>query len=128
MEYRQELINRVKGINTTARNLRASYQRLEREFDKLTEDTESLIEELEGLNLQDKKPAKREVRQLIEVKVSLEECRELIGERVRIINPTSGEPNLGRIKSAGKFFVTITKDNGYTTKRAAKNLRLIRHE
>ena len=128
MEYKQELLRKVKGINATAGNLRLSYQRLEWEFDKLIEETESLIEELEELNLRDKGPTKREIRQTVELKVSLEDCRSLIGKRVRIINPTSGEGNLGQIKSVGKFFVTVTKDNGDTTKRAAKNLRLIRHE
>ena len=65
---------------------------------------------------------------MIESMVTLEECRGLIGQKVRIINPNSGEPNSGKIKSAGKFFVTVTKDNGDIAKRAAKNLRLIRYE
>ena len=62
MDYKEELLKKVKGINATAGNLRLSYQRLEWEFDRLIEETESLIEELEELNLQDKKPAKREIR------------------------------------------------------------------
>ena len=109
MEYKQELLNKVKGINAKAGNLRLSYQRWEWEFDELIEQTENLIEELEELNLQDKKPARKEIRQTVELKVSLEECRSLVGERVRIVNPNSGEPNLGVIKSIGKFFVTVTK-------------------
>ena len=68
MECRQELLKKVEGINATAGNLRLSYQRLEWEFDKLIEETESLIEELEELSLQDRKPAKREVRQIVELK------------------------------------------------------------
>ena len=128
MEERKEILKKVKGINAAAGNLRLSYQRLEWQFNKLIEETENLIEELEELTFQDKRPADREIRQKVEIQVSLEDCRGLIGNQVRIINPTSGEPNLGTIKSVGKFFVTIAKTNGDTTKRAAKNVRLIRYE
>ena len=128
MEQKQEILRKVKEINAAAGNLRLSYQRLEWQFDRLIEETENLTKELEELSLQDKKPAKREIRQGVEIKVSLEECRGLIGSEVRIINPTSGEPNLGKIKSVGRYFVTITKTNGDTTKRAAKNVRLIQDE
>ena len=56
---------------------------------------------------------------------TLEEYRYLIGKRVRIVNPSRGESNVGTIVATGKLFITVDIGNGITKNRVAKNLRLI---
>ena len=128
MDYKEVLLNRVKEINSSARNLKLSYQRLEVDLNDLVELTENLIEELEELKLKDTKAVARRHGQHRESQVTLEQCRKLINRRVRIINPNGGEPNQGYITGIGTFFVHIKKTNGDRTKRAAKNIRLIHNE
>ena len=128
MDYKEVLLNRVKEINSTAGNLRLSYQRLEVDLNELVELTENLIEELEELKIKESKTVARKRGPIRESKVTLEECRNLINQRVRIINPNGGEPNQGHITGVGTFFVHIKKTNGDRTRRAAKNIRIIHNE
>ena len=55
----------------------------------------------------------------------MDECKELIHQRVKTINPPKGEPKYGRIKWVESFFVKILSSDGSTRIRAAKNMRII---
>ena len=63
-----------------------------------------------------------------ESKVTLEYCRRHLGERVRIVNPKRGEPNIGTIVAVGKLYVTVQLTPELSRNRQAKNLRLIENE
>ena len=65
---------------------------------------------------------------LRESKVTLEDCRSLIGRNVRIVNPGKGEGNFGHIKSVGDLYITVSVQGGLERRRIAKNLRLQHHE
>ena len=65
---------------------------------------------------------------VIERVVSLEQCKQLVGSRVRILNPAKQEPNTGVISAVGKLYVTITLPGGIKRNRISKNLRLIEDE
>ena len=61
-------------------------------------------------------------------KVTLEDCKKLIGRNVRIINPGKGEGNFGHIASVGELYITVIIQGGAAKRRIAKNLRLLHHE
>ena len=63
-----------------------------------------------------------------EVKITLNECRNLIGSRVRIVNPSPGEPNIGTILKVGKLYITVDLLNGIRRNRISSNLRLLKDE
>ena len=63
-----------------------------------------------------------------EIAVTTEECRSLIGNRVRIVNPGRGEANTGTIESVGKLYITVALPNGVKKLWIAKNIRLLHHE
>ena len=128
MNYGEFLLENLNKINEAAIEIRSKHYEQETKLNQLIERTENLIQELEELTLSNRKPEALKPKDNTETKVSLEECRTLINRRVRIINPSSGEPNSGTIKSVGTFFATIVKPNGDKVKRPAKNLRLIHDE
>ena len=63
-----------------------------------------------------------------ESKVTLEYCRRHIGDRVRIVNPKRGEPNIGTIVAVGKLYISVQLTPELVRYRQAKNLRLIEDE
>ena len=65
---------------------------------------------------------------LREIKFALEESKKLIGRRVKILNPSKNEPNIGTIATVGKIYVTVELPGGIQRKRIPKNLRLVQHE
>ena len=83
-----------------------------------------LAEELESLQIT---AAARPTRTK-ERKVSLIECRTLIGHRVRIINPRRGEPTVGTITKVQALYVTVKLEGGTLRRRIPSNLRLIEDE
>ena len=63
-----------------------------------------------------------------EKKISLEECKLLVGKRVRIVNPKHISECFGTIIKVGSLYVTVELPNGEHKKRIASNIRLIQHE
>ena len=92
---------------------------------KLTQTrTNQLILELEESISKGRKTKKR----ITEVNLTLEQYRDCIGQRVRILNPASGEPNVGTITAVGKLYITVKLSSTLSRNRIAKNIRLIQHE
>ena len=60
-----------------------------------------------------------------ERKVTREEYQDLIGSRVRIINPGKDEPDIGYVHSVGKLYITVEIPGALRKQRIAKNLRLL---
>ena len=63
--------------------------------------------------------------EITERSFTIEESRYLLGRRVRITNPAKREPNVGKILSVGKLFITVDLGEGLKRNRIAKNLKLI---
>ena len=103
---------------------RESIQEIARELEKLKishERTGKIIS-----NLENKISQLEDLSQPIEERsFTLEESRYLIGSRVRIVNPSKREPNVGHIVSVGKLYIKVDLGSGLTRNRIAKNLRLI---
>ena len=95
-------------------------------------ETEAIIKRIElGLDFlkEERSSSKsRKAKTRKEYRVSKEDCEDLIGESVRIVNPGKGESDLGYIHSVGKVFVNINIEGGTRKQRIAKNIRLIRYE
>ena len=94
--------------------------------EKAGETIDKLKEEVASLTSQKGKPRPTPIPK--ESGVTLEECRYLIGRRVRIVNPGKGEENFGTIVSTGRLYITVELSDGTKKLRIAKNLRLIDHE
>ena len=60
--------------------------------------------------------------------LTLQEYRYSIGKRVRILNPSKGEPNIGTVSAVGKLYITVDLGEGIKRNRIAKNLRLLDDE
>ena len=58
-------------------------------------------------------------------KLTLADCESNIGERVRILNPSFGEADKGKIKKVGRLYVTIELEDGKSKRRFPKNIELI---
>ena len=67
-------------------------------------------------------------RTVQESKVTLEDCKKLIGKNVRIVNPGKGEGNFGHISAVGELYVTIIIQGGVAKRRIARNIRLLHHD
>ena len=70
----------------------------------------------------------RAIRPRREIRITKEDCENLLGHEVRIINPGRGEQDRGHIHSVGKVFVTVDIGEGIRKQRIAKNLRLIEYD
>ena len=60
--------------------------------------------------------------------MTLEQCKRLVGRRVRIVNPHKGEPDVGVISGVGKLYVSVELTEDLVRNRQAKNIRLLRYE
>ena len=109
-------------------------QEIRKELDDLEEENLALgarihliSEELGKIQLSCAKELSNKVKlpKYKERKITLQECRGLIGHQVRIINPSSGEGDSGTITKVQKLYVTVTLPDGTQKRRIASNLRAI---
>ena len=109
-----------------ASTLRQEIKALRSEQELLATKIEKLSQELETLDLETKRP--KDFQRAEEAKVTLEQCRSKIGQKVRIINTKPGEPNVGKIHRVGKLYITVKLPDQTLKRRVADNLRLIHHD
>ena len=108
--------DRLKEITKQLQDLTLYHQKTGEAIERIRQELTSITD------------SKTKTSIVAEALVTTEECRKLIGRRVRIINPGRGETNVGIIESVGKIYITIILPNGTKKVRIAKNIRLLRHE
>ena len=108
----EEITKAIQELSFYHRKTGEAINRLERD-----------LEELKASN-----QARRVTKTVSESKVTLEDCKQLIGRNVRIVNPTKGEGNFGHIASVGNQYITVNLKGGIPKRRIAKNIRLLHHE
>ena len=108
----EEITKAIRELSFYHRKTGEAINRLERDLEKIRSSG----------------PTPRITKTVSETKVTLEDCKRLIGKNVRIINPTKGEGNFGHITSVGDLYVTVLLEEGIPKRRIARNLRLLHHE
>ena len=103
--------------------LRQEIRALRSEQESLSNKIERLSKELHTLSLETDQF--QENQKTKESKVTLDQCRSKIGNKVRIINPKPGEPSTGLIHRVGQLYVTVKLPDQTVRRRIASNLRLI---
>ena len=111
---------RLEYFESELRNLRAEHQELGRKIQDLNESLQALAISDQHEAIETKKPSSGEQ------KISLNECKNLIGKTVRITNPHRGEPDTGMIARVGKLYITVKLPGENYRRRVASNLRLVR--
>ena len=111
---------------------------LHKELDNLEEENLAvgvkinlISQELKDLCLNTPHETEPEIPQAINAQgktIILSECKNLIGRKVKILNPKTGEPHIGQISKVGTLYVTVTLPGDIKQRRAAKNLLLIQDE
>ena len=74
------------------------------------------------------KPRATKTNKRIERKVSLKECRILVGKSVWIVNPKNLQECFGTIIKVGTLYVTIQLPNSEHRRRISSNIQLIEDE
>lgn len=59
--------------------------------------------------------------------VTIEECKQLIGRQVKVLNPKKGESEFGFIQAVGTRYITLGIPGTKDRRRIAKNIRLVEH-
>ena len=91
MDLKEGLLVRLRDINERVCEFRTNYYELEAKLDEVLQETEHLIEDIEDFDLSERISDTAANRTVKETKVTLEQCRKLIGKKIRILNPNAGE-------------------------------------
>ena len=128
MDDFEEFSKTLKEINRKLRNLQIIHDRTGREINEINREIEKLEASTEeSRRNRENKSKQRPIVEQVK-KLTLSDCRKRIGHRVFILNPRSGDPNVGRIESVGDLYVTVRLPNQQTRQRIPKNLRLYHYE
>ena len=107
-------------------NIRLNLQRRIDEIDETIEAVES-IQETIAEETEKRRETKKSI-QIREIKLDLKDFEKVIGRQVRIVNPSRRDQNLATVYGVGSLYVLLKLQNGETTRRMAKNLRLIEED
>ena len=114
----QEAINEITEALAT---LELHHQETGNAIRKLSEE----LKKLQGRRCRGTNVNRRHRR---EIRITKEDCENLLGHEVRIVNPGRNEPDQGYIHSVGKVFITVDIGEGVRKQRIAKNLRLLEYD
>ena len=123
MNRYDSLKREVDEIRARLGNIRLNLQRRVDEVDE----TILAVEDIQEKIAEERSKAKntKKIGTIKERKLELNVFKKLIGRQVRIVNPNAKGQNLGIVSGVGTLYVLITLPNGESTRRMAKNLRLI---
>ena len=116
-------MSKLDQVLHTISELSEELDQLSLEHRATGEKIKSISQKLQALSEQKStstRPAKSKER-----RVTLEECRQLIGAQVRIINPRKLEECFGTISKVGTLYVIVQLPNGNLKRRIANNIRVI---
>ena len=123
MNREDKVIGKIPSLNKHLKDLQSTYNKLGEDIVAITVQIRNLELELSSNYESKPKHFKPKPRRL-----SLNSYRRHIGARVRILNPKTDEPNIGRVTKVGKLYVIIELTNNQLTRRIPKNIELLEHE
>ena len=118
MSSQQDSASNINQIKLKLERLKIAHEKIGTVIEELTKEKKLLT-----LSTSKEPPRRKQVE--TETRGNLEDFKKLIGQRVRIINPSRLGETHGIVEKIGTLYVIIRLPDGTKTRRIPRNLRII---